>query len=208
MNHALAVNKNVYFIGGHIKEPRRFNKLQSLVHHCSRIDGNFCAHTPVRMLERLLDGDIFQVIACSAEERSAGSSKNKAFDALLSGASLKRLEYCGMFAVDRENRHTLFFGAGRYKLAAGNKSLLVGEGNIIARLDSGKGRLETGYADNTIEHLIGIELSCGTYALFAAEHFCIGIGDFYSELRRSAFIGNSRYFGLKLPDLLFEQVDI
>ena len=160
------------------------------------------------MLERLIDGDIFQVIACSAEEWSAGSSQNKAFDALLSGASLKRLEYCGMFAVDRENRHTFFFGAGRYKLAAGNKSLLVGEGDIIARLDSGKGRLETGYADNTIEHLIGIKLSCSTYALFAAEHFCIGIGDFYSELRRSAFIGNSRYFGLKLPDLLFEQVDI
>ena len=104
MNHALAVNKNVYFIGGHIKEPRRFDKLQSLVHHCSRIDGNFCAHAPVRMLERLLNGYIFQVITCSAEERTAGSGQNKAFDALLSGASLKRLEYCGMFAVDRENR--------------------------------------------------------------------------------------------------------
>ena len=208
MNHALAVNKNVYFIGGHIKKPRRFDKLQSLVHHCSRIDGNFCAHAPVRMLERLLNGYVFQVITCSAEERTAGSGQNKAFDALLSGASLKRLEYCGMFAVDRENRHALFFGAGRYKLAAGNKSLLVGEGNIIARLDSGKGRLETGYADNTVEHLVGIKLSCGTYAFFAAEHFCIGIGDFYSELRRSAFIGNSRYFGLKLPYLLFEQVDI
>ena len=79
------------------------------------------------MLERLLNGYVFQVITCSAEERTAGSGQNKAFDALLSGASLKRLEYCGMFAVDRENRYALFFGAGRYKLAAGNKSLLVGE---------------------------------------------------------------------------------
>ena len=113
-----------------------------------------------------------------------------------------------MFAVDRENRHALFFGACRYKLAAGDKGLLIGEGDIIARLDSGKGRLETGYADNTVEHLIGIKLSCSTYAFFAAEHFCIGIGDFYSELSRSAFIGNSRYLGLKLPYLLFEQVDI
>ena len=208
MNHALTVNKNVYFIGWHVKEPRRFDKLKSLVHHCSRIDGNFCAHAPVGMLERLLDGDIFQVIACSVEERTAGSSQNKTFDALFSGASLKRLEYCGMFAVDRENRHTLFFGAGCDKLAAGDKSLLVGEGNIIARLDSGKGRLETGYADNTVEHLIGIELSRDAYALFAAEHFCIGIGDFYSEFRRSVLIGDSRYLGLKLPYLLFEQVDI
>ena len=113
-----------------------------------------------------------------------------------------------MFTVDRENCHALFFGAGRYKLAAGDKGLLIGEGDIIACLDSGKGRLETGYADNTVEHLIGIELSRGAYALFAAEHFCIGIGDFYSEFRRSVLIGNSRYFGLKLPDLLFEQVDI
>ncbi len=160
------------------------------------------------MLERLFNCDALEVDTRSAEERAAGSGQNKAFDALLSGASLKRLEYCGMFAVDRENRHTLFFGAGRYKLAAGNKSLLVGEGNIIARLDSGKGRLETGYADNTVEHLIGIELSRDAYALFAAEHFCIGIGDFYSEFRRSVLIGDSRYLWLKLPYLLFEQVDI
>ncbi len=113
-----------------------------------------------------------------------------------------------MFAVNRENRHALFFGACRYKLAAGDKGLLVGEGDIIARLDSSKGRLETGYADDAVENLIGIKLSCGANAFFAAEHFCIGIGDFYSKLRRSALIGNSCYFGLKLPDLLFEQVDI
>ena len=81
------------------------------------------------MLERLLNGYVFQVITYSAEERTAGGGQNKAFDTLLSGASLKRLEYCGMFAVDRENRHALFFGAGRYKLAAGDKALLLINGS-------------------------------------------------------------------------------
>ena len=160
------------------------------------------------MFERLFNCDALEVGTRSAEERAARSSQNKALDALFSGASLKGLEYCGVLAVHRENGDSFLLGARGNKLAAGYKRLFVGESYVVTRFDCGKSRLEARYADDAVEYLIGVELRRGAYALFAAEHPCGGIGNFCSELRRPALIGNGRYFGLELPYLLFEQVDI
>ena len=54
-----------------IKQIMSFNDLKALIHHGSRIDRYFRAHTPDRMIQSLLQSDIKQIIAVKITESSA-----------------------------------------------------------------------------------------------------------------------------------------
>ena len=61
------------------EKPDGLDKLQALIHHCSGIYGYFCAHRPVRVLERVSLRLGAQLLGGHAEKRAAGGRENYLF---------------------------------------------------------------------------------------------------------------------------------
>ena len=78
VNYALRVDKNGYVLGLNGEKVHGLDEFKTLVHKCSRVDGYFCAHAPVGVLERVGAGNVSKLVALSAAERPAAGGDDKA----------------------------------------------------------------------------------------------------------------------------------
>src|SRR5215472_7314889 len=80
MDGALRMDANRYPVERHLVEVVRLDYLEALVHQRRRVDRDFRAHRPSRMVQRLLDGDLVQVELGVGPERPAAGGDDKSAD--------------------------------------------------------------------------------------------------------------------------------
>ena len=154
MQHALTVYDDLDLIGRKVKEPARLDEFESLVHQRGGVDRDLVAHAPVRVIERLLDGDLFQIGFCLAEERPSGGGEDDLLD-LAALVALQALEDRRMLAVDRVDRERTL-GCGLHdERTARDERFLVCERDRLIRFDRGQRRQQTDHADDGIEQKLG-----------------------------------------------------
>ena len=137
VNDAFAVNDHIDTRRIDIKQPARFDQFQPLVHHRSGIHRNFCSHTPIRVLERILQGNGFKLLSRFAEERSARCRQNQPFDGRTLGSALQTLEDRRMFTVHGKQFHALTLHSIHHKRTARHQCFFVGERHIVSRFHGG-----------------------------------------------------------------------
>ncbi|MNL44146.1 hypothetical protein D3C87_1667040 [compost metagenome] len=71
VDNALRVKQHIHLLIGQAKQMVGFNHLKSLIDHGCRINRNFGTHTPVRMTQCVLHGNILKLIAGIVAERAA-----------------------------------------------------------------------------------------------------------------------------------------
>ena len=59
---------DLHLIRWAVKQPRRLDQLEPLVHERRRVDGDFGTHRPVRVVERFIDADVSQRVAICASK--------------------------------------------------------------------------------------------------------------------------------------------
>ena len=161
------------------------------------------------MLERLRERDRLQFFFLFAEERSARSGQDQAFEFLLFIHALQGLENGGMFAVDRQNVDP--FGAGFFKhqFAARHQRFFVRQRDTAARLNGCQRRFQPRHAHDAVEHDgVPAERGAGFHAFTACEHLRRRIGDADFEVGRRLFVCQSGKPRLELPDLLLQPLNI
>ena len=107
VDDALPVNDDFDF-SLQSEKPFGFDIFQPLVHHGCGIDGDFVAHRPVRMIERLLDGHVLHLFAGEGAERAAGRGQDDLFDLILF-FTVHRLQDGAMLAVDGDDGYIFIF---------------------------------------------------------------------------------------------------
>ena len=88
-----------------------FDQLVTFIHQRGAIDGDFGAHVPIGMIERLRLGDVLHLRQCMGAERAAGCGEEDFFH-LRSFAALQALEHGAMFAIDRSELAAIFLFGG------------------------------------------------------------------------------------------------
>ena len=103
------------------------------------------------MCERLLDGDVLELVPGAAAERAAGRGQDERLDRL-GLAALEALEERRVLAVDRQQQAAAAPVGGDGELAGGDEALLVRERERDAVLERPQRRLDAGEADDRVEH--------------------------------------------------------
>ena len=152
MDDALPLDNDLDLILRQAEEPRGLDQLKALVHQGGRIDGNFCTHIPVGVLEgvRLRLGA--QLLGAHTEERPAGGGQQDLFQRFGAVLILQALEDGAVLTVHRQQVNTVFLDGIGHQMAAGDKALLVGQRQIMAALDSRQRGIQTRNADNSVQH--------------------------------------------------------
>ena len=138
MDNAFAVHDDLHVLRANGKQPNRFNEFKTFVHHCCGIDGDFRAHFPVRVLERVGNGDLFEFFFGLAEKRSAGRGQNNLFERRIRRAALQRLKNGGVLGIDRQNRNAVLFRRFHNQLPAGDQRFFIGKREFLFGVDCGK----------------------------------------------------------------------
>ena len=142
------------FVVSRIKQPMGFNHFQALVGQGGGINGHLGAHTPGRMVQTLADRDLFQFFPAFPPEGSAGSRQENPFDILML-VPLKGLENGAVLTVHRGKPYPLLLYRSHYQAASRHQGFLVGQGNVLAGSDGGKGRFQPCVAHHGPQHRIG-----------------------------------------------------
>ena len=126
MNAALRVDENLDFVGRAVEKADRFNDFQSFVGHGGGVDGNFRAHFPCRVAQRLFGGNARQVFGGSVAESASRSGNDQFADGGGIGGA-PQFEKGGVFGIDGDD-----FGAaaGRFgfqQRAGHDDGLLIGQ---------------------------------------------------------------------------------
>ena len=93
------------------------------------------------MLEGIGLGLGAQLLGLHAEEGATGGREQNLLQRFGAGGVLQALEYGAVFAVHRQQFDAVFFDGIGDQVAAGNKALFIGEGQVVAALNgSQRGR--------------------------------------------------------------------
>ena len=155
MDNALALHHDLDLLGGQAEQPDRLDQLQALVHQGGGVDGDLGTHVPVGVLEGIGLGLAPQLLGLHAEEGAAGGREQDLGQALGALLVLQALEDGGVLAVHRQQLHAVLCHGPGHQMAARNKALLVGKGQIMAALNGGQAGTQTGDAHHTVQHHIG-----------------------------------------------------
>ena len=131
VNNTLRMNNNFYFILRNIKKIRGLYNFQPFVHHCGRVDSNFCPHVPRRVFECIFCFCSFQLFIRKLSESTTTGSENKSFN-MLFFVALKTLPYCTVLTVNRINFTLIFIKIFFYNFATANKCFFVCKRNNFA----------------------------------------------------------------------------
>ncbi len=121
-----------------VKQPARLDNLETLVHECCGVDGDFAAHVPVRVGAGLLRRDPRQGFGVRVQKRTSGSGQDQALNTRgleppFREARGKGLEQGIVLRVDRHQlRAALFDDATKYR-AGDHHGLLVGQQQPFAK---------------------------------------------------------------------------
>jgi hypothetical protein len=134
------------------------DQLQPFVHQGGRVDRDLCAHRPGGMGQGLGRDDVCQPFLRPAPERAARRCQHQRLERLR-GSALQALLQRRVLAVDRQQQTAAAAHGGGHQLAARHQALLVGEGQIAARVERRHRGLEPGGANDRVQHDVGSELA-------------------------------------------------
>ena len=133
MHDALRMNHHVDARDIHVEKPTRFDHFQPLVEQGRGIDGDFFAHPPSRMPQRLLLGHRAQLLRRPRAKGPAARRENQAAN-MPRVATFEALENGIVLAVDRQDAPTMAPGRGHDHLAGHDEHLFAGQSNVLPRL--------------------------------------------------------------------------
>ena len=137
------------------------NHLQALVHHRRAVDRDLRAHVPVRVRRRLRAHPLGFIFALVGELRGrevaegAAARREDDFPHAVRRHALQGLEDGAMFTIGGRHGRAVLFEEREDGRAAGDQSLLVREGDVLAGLDGGHGRRQPRGAHDARHHNIG-----------------------------------------------------
>ena len=199
---------NVNTLSRQIEQPVCLDHFQPLVHHGRRIDSDLAAHVPVRVSQRILQGDILERRDVTITERATRGGQDQPLDIPVA-VTFERLKYGRMFAIHRVELHSVFCHRLHDQGAGCHQGFLVGQGDILARFDCGHGRHQAGGSDNRRHRHFNILMAGAGDQAFDAGENVRGIA---AEGSPQAFgvsgIDNRNDFRPEGADLLLEQLKI
>mmetsp|Transcript_25342 Transcript_25342/g.53535 ORF Transcript_25342/g.53535 Transcript_25342/m.53535 type:complete len:318 (-) Transcript_25342:124-1077(-) len=148
------MDDNVNIIITSAEEVVSFDNLQSLIHHGSTIQRNLRPHIPIRMRRRLLLhshrillAHFKQFILRKIPKRSTTRRQNHPTQST-GRDTLQTLKDGTVLRIGREHIDAVLFHERIDDGSTGNEGFLVGEGDVLAKLNSLDGGEETGRADD------------------------------------------------------------
>ena len=156
----------------------------------ARVDRDLAAHRPRRVVERLLDRDVLELVELAAAERAAGGGDDQLLDdaGRLAG---EQVVDRGVLGVDRDQPRAGGLGQRGHELAADDQRLLVGQRDVDALGQRDDRRAEAGGADDRVEHEVGAGLGDERdQALGAGEH--LAARPRLGRARRGVLVGRAR----------------
>ena len=97
---------------GHAEKPAGLDDFKPFIHERRRIDGDFAAHVPCRMFQRLFRRDGGQIDVWTFVERPPRTRENDAVDGIRR-MLVNALENGAMFAIDWQQFGTAFLAGLR-----------------------------------------------------------------------------------------------
>ena len=116
VDDTLGMHHYIYFIVRDLEKAMGLYDLHSLVHQSGGIDGDLVSHAPGGMLQRLLRGDMGQLIYGALAEGAAGCRQNQPCDAIFTPQALP---YGAGLAVDGKDGCAVAARLGHQELAGG-----------------------------------------------------------------------------------------
>ena len=130
-----------------------FDDFQRLVHHSRGINGDFCSHAPVGMLQGLFPGHMQQVGATASPEGTARSRQDEFLSIL--PAPGKALEQGVVFRVHRQNDGAARRTDASQQIARQHQRFLVGQSDNLSRQSRRQRPGQSGSADLRGKHHAG-----------------------------------------------------
>ena len=159
MDDALGMNDNLNAFRLEIKKPASLDNFQALIHQRRRVNGNFLAHRPVRMMRSFFNRDIGKVLSLT-ERPARASQKDIGFTSGFLGRSDKTLKNSIVFAVDRHENSTRGLNRIHQDSAAANDTFLIGQQKLFTGFGSLKCRRNSGSSDDSSDHDIDFGAGC------------------------------------------------
>ena len=160
MHDALALHHDLDLLRRQAEQPHCLDQLQTLVHQGGRVNGDLCAHVPVGVLEGIRLGLTAQLLGLHPEEGAAGCREQDLGQAGGTLLILQALEDGRMFTVHRQQLYTMLCHGLCDQMAAGDKTLLVGKGQIMPAFDRAQAGTKACNAHHAVQHHIGA-VQCG-----------------------------------------------
>jgi len=138
MDDALRVDDHFDALHFHTEEPAGLDHFQPFVEERGGVDGDFGAHAPGGMFERLGRSNTFKGSCRGVAERAAAGGEEEAAN-MGRIAPFQALKDGVMFAVHREDVDPFAPGGFHDDLARHDEDLLAGDGEILPCFDGGQG---------------------------------------------------------------------
>src|SRR5665648_970173 len=106
------------------------------------------------MIERIVPGDLFQLIAATAEKRPSGCGEEDVFESLL--LPLQALEDSAVLAIDRQDADAIAASGIHNEAARYHKAFLVRQGQVDSTVKRGHCSLQPGGAYHGIQYDIAV----------------------------------------------------
>ena len=190
-------------------QPHGLDDLQPLVHHGSRVDGDFLPHSPGGMLEGVLFFDGFQLGKGLSVERPAGCRENQAMNLAPIPAAHQALENSAMLGIHRHDFRAALFRRRHHQLSGAHQGFLVGKSNAFFRLDGRQGWTEAHHTHNGGDD--GLCLVHGgslNETIHAAANCNTGAGQALFQFVCRLRIHHHAQLGLKFPGLLLDPIHV
>ena len=159
------------------------------------------------MGERVVDGDVGELVAGPTPERAAAGGEHDA--AQLGGISAavgaEALVDRAVLAVDRDQLGARGAPGPLHDRTGGDQRLLVGEREAAAGLERGERHGEPGEADDAVDHDVGLGAD-GRQGVGAGDELG-AVREQRRELRRLRLVGEGHDLGAELGRLLRQRLD-
>ena len=149
MDHALPLDHDVDVLLPDSEQPAGLDDLKALVHKRCAVYCDPSPHVPGRMLKGVGCGDPFELLPALSVKSAAGGGEDELFD-LFPPACLKALEYCAVFAVDRDYLRPVSGGGSHHVLSGYDERFLVRKSEPPAAGDGGQRGNESGLAGDRV----------------------------------------------------------
>lgn len=125
MYDAFGVDDNLYVVWLDVVQPMGFDHFKAFIQHGGRVYGDFRAHLPIGVLQRLFGCDSGKLCQCTASERTSRCGEQNAFDGI-AGFAIEALKYSRVLAVDWQYGHFVCSAQGADDLSCYHECLFVG----------------------------------------------------------------------------------
>ena len=201
MDDRLRVHEHLYLLHVHAEQPFGLDDLEAFVHVRCGIDGDFVAHLPVGVTQRIGSRGFAYLLHRPGAERSAAAGEQNLLY-LVAVFTHQALEDSGMLAIDRQYRRMELRGEAANQFARHNERFFVGERNGLARTDSFDSGTQSGVAyHRRHDDINGRESDHFGYGISACPHLDGQVLKRVAKFGVHRLIGDAHHLGMKLARL-------